>query len=302
MYKISSPLLAFFVICFVHLQAQTNFWNSPQAYLGQKPPSDTPQVFAHDLLIKESGIALDRVAFSQDGKEFYYCHAERWFDSKGSSIKYIAHDGSGWGEPQTLYKEYYGPSFSPDGESLFFINKEKGTVFRSNRTITGWTEPLVFLKRNFGLYNFTLTRSATMYASSNISGGINNYQSYDICVLPQSEKDTTATSLGKPINTPGFDGDFFISTDESFMIISTNETKNFESDLYITYHKKDKTWTSPVGLGILINDGLAHRWGQYVTPDHKYLFYTKGTSEKDCRIYWVRFDKLLQKLKPKGID
>jgi hypothetical protein len=49
----------------------------------------------------------------------------------------------------------------------------------------------------------------------------------------------------------------------------------------------------------LINNGLAHRWGQYVTADNKYLFYSHGTSEKDCAIYWVRFDKLLESLRPK---
>ena len=39
--------------------------------------------------------------------------------------------------------------------------------------------------------------------------------------------------------------------------------------------------------------------GQFkVSPDGKYLFFTKGTSEKDCNFYWVRFDTLLKKLKP----
>lgn len=301
MCKISFTLLTVFVVCFINLQAQTNFWNSAQAYLGQTPPLDTPRVFAPDLLVKDGGIALDRVTFSEDGKEFYYCYAQRWFDAKGSSIKYFVYDSLGWAGPKILHKEYYGPTFSPDGKTLFFISKEKGTVFQSRRMISGWTEPEVFLKRNYGVYDFMLTRSGTMYAASNINSGIDNFQSYDICVLPDSQKDTIARTLGKPLNTPGFDGDFFISADESFMIISANETKNFESELHISYRRKDKTWTSPVSLGTLINDGLAHRWGQYVTPDNKYLFYTKGTSEKDCHIYWVRFDKLLQELKPRGI-
>jgi hypothetical protein len=52
---------------------------------------------------------------------------------------------------------------------------------------------------------------------------------------------------------------------------------------------------------LLIADGLAHRWGQYVSPDGKYLFYTRGTSEKDCAIYWVRFDDLLKSLRPKQL-
>lgn len=296
-------LLTLFLNMFVfNLQAQTNFWKSPQAFLEQQLPSDTPEIFAPGLLVKDSGIALDRVAFSRDGKEFYYCYARHWFDSKGSGINYFTYNGTGWTGPKVLHKEYYAPSFSPDGKSLFFISKKKGVVFQSSRTDTGWSEPRIFIKRNYGVYDFMLTRSGTKYAASNIGCGIDNYQCYDICILPDSDKDTIARTLGEPLNTPGFDGDFFVSMDESYIIISANETKDFESELFISYRNKNKTWTKPVSLGPLINDGLAHRWGQYVTSDNKYLFYTKGTSEKECHIYWVRFDNLLQRLKPAEAD
>jgi hypothetical protein len=105
-------------------------------------------------------------------------------------------------------------------------------------------------------------------------------------------------SLGRPVNEPGFNGDLYIAPDESFMIVSAKETKTYESQLYITFHKHDGTWTEPRSLGAKINEGVAHRWGQYVSPDGKYLFYCHGTSEKDCGIYWVRFDKLLARLRP----
>lgn len=81
------------------------------------------------------------------------------------------------------------------------------------------------------------------------------------------------------------------------MIVSAKETKTYECELYISFRKPDSTWTVPVSLGAKINDGLAHRWGQYVTPDGKYLFYTRSTSSKDSAIYWVRFDKPLSKLR-----
>ncbi len=83
------------------------------------------------------------------------------------------------------------------------------------------------------------------------------------------------------------------------MIISARETKTFESELWISFRKADSTWTEPKSLGPKINDGPAHRWGQYVTPDKKFLFYCHGTSEKDCAIWWVRFDSLLRNLKPR---
>ena len=84
------------------------------------------------------------------------------------------------------------------------------------------------------------------------------------------------------------------------MIVSAHETKDFEAELWISFRNRDRTWTPPVSLGPKINSGLAHRWGQYVSPDGKYLFYCWGTSEKDCGVYWVRFDKLLKQLRPKS--
>jgi hypothetical protein len=77
--------------------------------------------------------------------------------------------------------------------------------------------------------------------------------------------------------------------------VSTNETPDYESELYISFRRPNDTWTAPVSLGPRINNGIAHRWGQFVTADEKYLFYSYGTSEKDCAIYWVRFDTLLKK-------
>lgn len=118
-------------------------------------------------------------------------------------------------------------------------------------------------------------------------------------MLHVSKGDVEIESLGAPLNAPGFNGDLFVAPDESYMIISTHETPTFESELYISFRWPDRTWTVPVSLGAKINDGLAHRWGQYVTPDGKYLFYSHGTSEKDCAIYWVRFDTILRGLDAK---
>jgi hypothetical protein len=85
------------------------------------------------------------------------------------------------------------------------------------------------------------------------------------------------------------------------MIVSAKEKKTGECELYISFRKPNATWSVPVSLGPKINDGVAHRWGQYVTPGGKYLFYSGGTSAKDCAIYWVRFDKPLQSLRPKQL-
>src|SRR3954465_14263 len=110
-------LLLIIFIVVVHSIAQSSFWNSKEAYLGQTPPNDTPKIFAPGLLIKDSGIALDRSAFSKDGKEFYYCTAQHWFDSKGAAIGYFKFEDNKWNGPFLLTEGLYAPTFSTDNNS-----------------------------------------------------------------------------------------------------------------------------------------------------------------------------------------
>ena len=280
--------------------AQTNFWNSHNAYLGQTLPGDTPKIFAPGLLAGKGEFTANRVAISANGKEIYYCTNKSWKNSNDLKVKYFKSYGKKWVGPIILNEHMGQTSISPDGQSLYFANDQSaGTVYRSIRTKTGWGAPEAYIDRNYVIYDFMSTKSGNKYAASNGTwGNPSDANTWRFSVMPASNADTSIQSLGSPLNSPGFNGDFFVAPDESYMIISTNETKHFECELYISFRKKDKTWTIPKSLGPLINDGLAHRYGQYVSPDGKYLFYTRGESEKDCAIYWVRFDRLLKKFKP----
>ena len=280
------------------VKAQENFWDSPKAYLGQRPPDSTPVKFAPQSINDTPFFSMDRCAFSPNGMEFYYCRNNTWFSSKDASIQVFRYAGDQWIGPTTLVKQFYAPAFAPGGDTLYFIGGQKGGVTQIHRGSNGWSEPETYLKRSYGMYDFMPTKSGHMYAGSNINGSIKDYTCYDICIMPPvSSGDTSIHTLGKPLNTPGFDGDFFIAPDESYMVVSAKEHPDYECELFITYHKPDGTWTNPKSLGPKINNGLAHRWGEYVTPNNKYLFYSYGHGPQDCAIYWVRFDELLKNLR-----
>jgi hypothetical protein len=283
------------------LCAQENFWNSKAAYLGQKPPGDKPEVFAEKLLMINDTFPFDRVAFSADGKEFYYPSSNTWFNSDPTKIRYFKYSNGKWNGPFVLNEHYATPAFSPDGSKLYFEGGKRDRqhffVWQiSRRPDGGWTQPSAYLTVRYPLYDFMPTRSGTCYAGSNVHDDTSRHD-MDICSLTMSPGDTTIRSLGEPINTKGFDGDFFVAGDESYMIVSTKETKDFECELWISFRQPGGGWTPLVSLGPDINNGMAHRWGQYVTPDGKYLFYSTGHSPKDCRIVWVRFDRLLARLR-----
>src|SRR5215475_142751 len=84
------------------IKAQNNFWDSSQAYLGQPRPSDTPQIFAPGLLVDPGTVVMDRIAFSQDGREIYYYEADGWDTLVTAKIKYFRNNGHRWIGPQLL--------------------------------------------------------------------------------------------------------------------------------------------------------------------------------------------------------
>jgi hypothetical protein len=281
-------------------EAQKSFWDNTQAYLGQMRPSDTPQIFAPALLTDPGTIAMDHIAFSRDGKEIYYYQCDRWGSLEHGKIKAFRYDGHRWTGPTVLTEHVFAVTIARNDKILYFEDDDSTHVLRSERTKDGWTTPVEAYKEPFGMYGFTLTESGTFYISSDSSAedkknGIT--QSFSMMKITQAGP--KVHSLGVPLNEPGANTDFFIAPDESYMIVSAKETATSECELYISFRKPDLTWSVPVSLGPKINDGLAHRWAAYVTPDSKYLFYTRGTSAKDSAIYWVRFDALLASLRPK---
>ena len=297
------------LFCTITLRAQTSIWNTPAAYLGQTPPGDKPVEFAPGMLAKNDTFSMDRVAFSEDGTEFYYPSNNTWFSSVAAKVRGFTYRDGKWRGPVVLFPHYYAPTFSLDGKTLYLLggmgmgDKMHSYVYQSHRKPGGgWTEPAVYLANERGLYMFMPTSSGVCYVGSNVHPGKRtDYSDYDISTLTMKPGDTVIRSLGEPLNTPGFDGDFFVARDESYIIISNKEQKDFECELAISFHKKDGSWTAPASLGPLINDRMAHRWGEYVSPDGKYLFYSTGTSPKDCHIVWVRFDTLLEKLRKENL-
>ncbi|MEO5582887.1 MAG: hypothetical protein ABIR66_09355 [Saprospiraceae bacterium] len=296
--KVNTPacILCLILLLCERTGAQSRLWKTKDAYLGQLPPNDTPKIFARSILAGSS-IVLGRVAFSKNGKEFYYTYSKHWFDNDDSGVKQILFNGKSWDPPKVIVEKLANPALSKD-EKTMYLGGISSEVWKSIRVNDTWSKPVLFLNQKYGLYNFQPTTRGIYYAGSNANQGKkNDFSTYDFCTLTITKKDTVVRSLGLPLNTPGFDGDLFVAPDESYMIVSANETKTYECELHISFRNGDKSWTKPVSLGDLINHGLAHRFGQYVSPDGKYLFYTKGTSETDSRIYWVRFDKLLKKMK-----
>jgi len=217
-----------------------------------------------------------------------------YYPTAGDTIKYFKYSGNKWTGPFNLFNGYIAPALSITGDTMYFQNNSVPyqTLF-SVRNGTGWSNPQRILYNLNSAHYFQETNNGNYYVSSISSPSIGGS---DWCKLFINGADTTAISLGLPLNSGTEDLDLFVTKDESFMIV-TKYTGN-TTKLYISYHKNNGNWTNPKNLGPVINFGLG-AWGPYVSSDNKYLFYTAGTNPNysDTYIRWIRVDSLIDSLK-----
>ena len=254
-------------------------------YLGQTPPGTTPKIFA--LMVKPDYFAAERIAISNDGMEIYYSELKGYYPNTGESVKKNSFSDDKWTGPVTLFEGYAAPALSVTGDTMYIESNFE--TFYSVKNRSGWTKPKRILSGLDSAHYYQATRNGNYYIStkSGKGAGLSDWRKVTII-----GSDTIVSSLGRPLNTGGEDLDFFVSRDESFMIV-TNRPR-----LAISYKKEDGSWTNPKNFGPEIDFGLAS-WGPFVTTDNKYLFYTTGTKPdySDCNVYWVRIDGIIDSLK-----
>jgi hypothetical protein len=258
-------------------------------YMGQTPPGSIPKIFP--LFVNEGFFAAERIAISNDGKDIYYSEIKAYYPIRGENIKrYTFIDGK-WTGPFDLFVGY-APALSPTGDTMYFEKKDvekKSETYISVKSGSGWGNPKRILTKLDKAHYYQVTKKGNNFISS-IAGNGAGFN--DWCKVLITGTDTTALSLGRPLNTSGENLDFCVSGDESFMIVTNRPA------LAISYKKKDGSWTNPRNFGPEINFGLGS-WGPWVTPDNKYLFYTTGTKPdySDVYVYWVRIDGAIDSLK-----
>jgi hypothetical protein len=261
-------------------------------YLGQIPPGTIPKRFL--LPVSAGSFTAERIAITNDGKEIYYSVVHSYYPTAGDTIKYFRYYGNKWTGPFNLFNSYIAPGLSITGDTMYFQNNNVNyQTLISVRNGMSWGNPQRILYSLNSAHYFQETNNGNYYVSSISNPTIGGS---DWCKLFINGTDTTATSLGLPLNSGTEDLDLFVSKDESFMIVV--KYAGYVTSLHISYHKNNGNWTNPKSLGPTINFGLGE-WGPYISSDNKYLFYTAGTNPNysDTYIYWVRIDGRIDSLK-----
>ncbi|MEW6014859.1 MAG: dockerin type I repeat-containing protein [Candidatus Zixiibacteriota bacterium] len=267
-------------------------------YLGQVPPDSIPQAFATGLI---STTDMEFTAsFDPSFQEFY-------FTRRGSDninrIYYTRFQDGSWIAPDIapFCGEFMSmePLITPDGQKLFFSSTrpcsgcgianwyvvKEGSAWSAPQTLEAPLNSLMMMystqSSNGNIYFTNISALPPAIYISQFSDGL--YQ--------------TPTKLGTAINKGYNEAHPYIAPDESYIIFDAqNRPGGFGgSDLYISYHNEDGSWTESVNLGSSFNTA-GEELAPTVSPDGKYFFFAKPNGLKHD-IFWCSI-AFIDKLRP----
>lgn len=263
-------------------------------YFGQKPPGLIPEVFAPGIISLKERVQ-GSVSFSPDLDEMYFS-AKRKSENWDGSVYFSRLENNEWTD---LKKANFtkgksiaegSPSVSPGGERIYFLD-DKNKIQYVNRLEDSWSDAIrldlpindtdvIFSPneaQNGDLYYFNLSKFKLYYAP-NKNGEFPEVQEVDV----------------------EFGVHNFISPSQDFLLVDDrdhheDETRK-DNDIYVYFKKKDGTWTKPINLGSEVNSDFAET-SPRITPDGKYLFFSRYIEDAASDIYWVSTE-VIHRLRP----
>lgn len=307
--SISMSLLLLSISSWVIAQekATDDFPTLSGPYFGREAPRQEAGLFMDGVICTEDGPEMN-AAFSSDGREFYYCglHQDRWtiFVTRERNDRWVKP------EPMPFTADYTDRdlTISPDGQRIYFGSNRPRTEGRprlerldivlTERLANGrWSEPRnvgPIINTDHGENYPSVAENGNLYFFSCREDG-NGLCDIYMAKFGQSGYESPR-NLGDAINSEKNDWDAYIAPDESYIIFSSQERADTigGQDLYISYRRKDGTWTSAINMGRHVNSESGEICPS-VSLDGKYFFFT-SRRRGQADIYWVTAD-IIEELK-----
>jgi ankyrin repeat protein len=246
------------------LKADTSAPKFPRVtgkYLGRPLPGMKPEEFAPGI-VSHRYKPHSTVAVSPTGDEIFW-NPMILSRSGGYSYGYIMTtrlEGGVWTYPrkaffsERVFRDDF-PLFSTDGQRLYFlssrpINTSDSTpsqrTWYVEKTKDGWSKPVLFES----LPLRTLPSSNFLSYSFDKRGNYYYIMGDDVYYSRfENGKYSTPENLGENINSPEIEGGPLISPDGDYLIFSRGV-----SGPYISFKKKDKTWSKAVSVKDILGD------------------------------------------------
>ena len=245
-------------------------------YFGEKPPGLLPELFVPTLIAPEGSFEGGR--FSPDMKKFYFSRKNGTYKKRTSFV--IRYENNRWGNESET--DITSPRYSRDGTVIY-----KGNKYR-DQTATGWSE-LKSLGAPFTdmhIMGITVSDKKTFFfdqfSRKDTIGAISYSRLINGTYEPR-QKMSSGINTGSWIAHPN------IAPDESYLMWDVVREDGYgQADIYISFKQKDGSWGQAMNMGPQINTENQES-GVSVTPDGKYLFFSRGEWEtkKDGSTKWV---------------
>lgn len=292
-----APALLGVLLATTPLLSQDAGWN----YLGETPPEDTPKRFP--LPSTPGFFAAERIALSHDGRSLYFTELNGYSATSVNRLLVSTCTEGKWSAPTAIFsgKEGLAPALTSDGSRLLLNDR-----IATRQADGTWGPPVAFRPGVKCHYLQQTNTGHLYYAVVNKEG-----TEFDLVRAGEPADGSADTMLGLALAMkPPFPVtlDFFLARDESYVILFLCGARDYPSagasDLAIAFRQPDGSWTKPRSLGAAINTPAPNewRWGPYVSDDGKYLFFSRqaylgADQPNNTHIEWVRFDRLLERLK-----
>jgi Tol biopolymer transport system component len=192
------------------------------------------------------------------------------------------------------------PFFSPDGKRLHFTAQARSSstgrdIWMVDRSGQGWGTPIRLpsaVNSDANEFGFSMVADGTMYFASNRSGAPQVYRAWQ-----KADETFQVELIPAPILSVGtYEGDPCVAPDGRFLVFYSGRAGGFGGvDLQLSIPDGKGEWSRPVNLGADFNTA-ADEYGGSLSPDGKYLFFTRHGS-KGNTIFWVE-TSAIDRLKP----
>ncbi len=272
-------------------------------YLGQEPPGLIPEIFAPGIISTELHDDAAPI-FTPDQNEVFFRVIGNINGRASAAIFHMKIDKGIWTHPQiasfvardTNLLGEGKMALSPDGRRLYFSSMRPENqydedydmnIWYVDKTAKGWSDP-VELGRIINSDQNEMVSSVgidgTLYLDVESTGKqwyCNSYFSrfVDGEFIAPVRMDSTLTSIH-------FAGDFIMSHDQSYIIISAVSEKGFP-DLFVSFKNAEGKWGNPINLGEKVNSNKVDKFAGF-SPDGKYLFFVsrRDNPNKNPKRLW----------------
>jgi len=301
-------------------------------YLGQKPPADSPELFAPGYI--STNTTEWTLTFMPDGLEaFYTLQGLEGYNH----IVYLKSMNGVWQQPEIAPfsnpDHNADPFISPDGKKLFFWSngpedstkkpENNSDIWYVERDGNSWGKPIrldsTINTKHWQIFP-TVSLSGNLYFSCNYPDSRGSFDIYKSEFI--NGKYTKPVNLSDSINTPSLEQEPYIAADESYIIFGSDRHSpgTQDWDLYISFKKENGEWSTAINMGPSVNSKAMDQ-AAIVTSDGKYLFFSSsrvkeykpaskgftyksivgalnGPQNGNSDVYWVSA-KIIEELRPK---